>query len=143
MGDIKVPVFKFLQGYCLKIFMSRDNGRSMGDAGTFREKKFLSEVGRRAEDRGLLDGDQDFYFLSIYELWELLEGKEPPALSRAKVAARRKSFVYRDKVIPGTLAGTQQIRESKGPAENRGAGDILLDQSRCVSGGAVHLLSPS
>jgi pyruvate,water dikinase len=39
-----------------------------------------------------LSGERDFYFLSVYELCELLEGKEPPTLARAKVAARRKSF---------------------------------------------------
>jgi len=92
MGDLKVEVFKFLQEYCLKIFMSRDDGRSMGDAMTFRKKKLLCELGRRAAARGLLGGERDFYFLSIYELCELLEGKEPQALARAKAAARKKAF---------------------------------------------------
>ncbi|MEE8397616.1 MAG: PEP/pyruvate-binding domain-containing protein [Desulfobacterales bacterium] len=92
MGDVKVEVFRFLQGYCLKIFMSRDDGRSMGDAMTYRKKLMLQELGRRTVDRGLLEGEDDFYFLSIYELCELLEGTEPPALARAKTAARRKGF---------------------------------------------------
>ena len=92
LGDLKVVVFKFLQEYCLKIFMSRDDGRSMGDAMTFRKKRMVGELGRRAVTRGLLQGDDDFYFLAIYELCELLEGKEPVALARAKVAARRKGF---------------------------------------------------
>jgi len=92
MGDLKVPIFKFLQGYCLKILMSRDDGRSMGDAMTYRKKLVLSELGRRAVARGLLEGERDFYFLSIYELCELLQGKEPQTLARAKVAARRKAF---------------------------------------------------
>ena len=92
LGDVKVEIFKFLQGYCLKIFMSRDDGRSIGDAMTFRKKLILGELGRRTVSRGLLAGEDDFYFLSIGELYELLEGKEPPALARAKVAARRKGF---------------------------------------------------
>ncbi len=92
MGDLKVEIFKFLQGYCLKIFMSRDDGRSMGDAMTYRKKLILSELGRRTVSRGLLEGERDFYFLSIHELCELLEGKEPQALARAKVAARRRGF---------------------------------------------------
>jgi len=92
MGEVKVEIFKFLQGYCLKIFMSRDDGRSMGDAMTYRKKLILGELGRRTVSHGLLDGDDDFYFLSIYELCELLQGKEPPALARAKVAGRRKGF---------------------------------------------------
>ena len=92
MGDVKVVVFKFLQEYCLKIFMSRDDGRSMGDAMTYRKKLIVSELGRRAVSRGLLDGEHDFFFLSIHELCELLEGKEPPPLARAKAAARMKGF---------------------------------------------------
>ena len=92
MGDVKVAVFKFLQEYCLKIFMSRDDGRSMGDAGTFGKKLVLKELGRRTVSRGLLEGEEDFYFLSIYELCELLRGEEPTALARAKVVARRKGF---------------------------------------------------
>jgi len=92
IGSVKVEIFKFLQEYCLKIFMSRDDGRSMGDAMTFRKKLILGELGRRTVSRGLLDGEDDFYFLSIYELCELLEGKEPQVLARAKVAARRKGF---------------------------------------------------
>jgi pyruvate,water dikinase len=92
MGDIKVPIFKFLQGYCLKIFMSRDDGRSMGDAMTFRKKLILGELGRRTVSRGLLEGKDEFYFLSIHELLDLLRGKEPPVLARAKIAARRKGF---------------------------------------------------
>jgi|TARA_Y100000310_G_scaffold345763_1_gene469560 pyruvate,water dikinase len=92
MGDLKVEVFKFLQGYCLKIFMSRDDGRSMGDAMTYRKKLLLGELGARTVSRGLLEGERDFYFLSIHELCELLDGKEPLPLARAKIAARRKGF---------------------------------------------------
>jgi len=92
MGDLKVPIFKFLQEYCLKILMSRDDGRSIGDAMTYRKKLVLGELGQRTVTRGLLEGERDFYFLSIYELCELLQGKEPRPLARAKVAARRKAF---------------------------------------------------
>ncbi len=92
MGDLKVTAFKFLVGYCLKMLMERDDGRSMGDAMTFRKKKILGELGRRTVARGLLDGERDLYFLSIHELCELLEGTVPQALARAKVAARAKGF---------------------------------------------------
>ena len=92
MGDVKVEVFKFLQGYLLKLFMSRDDGRAQGEFMTFRKKLLLGELGRRAVSRGLLEGERDFYFLSIHELLELLAGSEPPKLARAKVAARMKGF---------------------------------------------------
>ncbi|MHA2257895.1 MAG: PEP-utilizing enzyme [Promethearchaeota archaeon] len=92
MGDIKVQIFKFLVNYCLLMLESRDEGRSAGDATTFWKKKVLSELGRRTVSRGLLGGDDDFYFLSLDELGGLLDGSEPQSLARAKVAARRKYF---------------------------------------------------
>ena len=92
MGDLKLPVFTFLQGYCLKMYVSRDDSRSMGDVVMFRQKLILRELGRRTISRDLLHGEDDYYFLSIHELFDLLEGREPPALARAKVAGRRKGF---------------------------------------------------
>jgi len=71
---------------------SRDEGRSAGDATTFWKKKVLGELGRRTVSRGLLGGEDDYYFLSLDELGDLLEGSEPQTLARAKVAARRKFF---------------------------------------------------
>jgi pyruvate,water dikinase len=59
---------------------------------TFWKKKVLAELGRRTVSRGLLEGEDDYYFLSIDELGNLLEGKEPQTLARAKVTARRKYF---------------------------------------------------
>ncbi len=92
MGDLKVPVFKFLQDYCLKILISRDDGRAQGEFVTLRKKKVLAELGRRAVERGLLEAKDDHYFLSIYELTELLQGKHPVPLARVKIAARKKGF---------------------------------------------------
>ena len=92
LGEVKVPIFKFLVNYCLLMLESRDEGRSAGDAMTFWKKKILEELGRRTVSRGLLDGEKDFYFLSLDELGGLLEGSEPQALAKAKIAARKKSF---------------------------------------------------
>jgi pyruvate,water dikinase len=92
MGDIKVQIFKFLTNYIILMLESRDEGRSAGDAMTFWKKKVLAELGRRTVSRGLLEGEDDYYFLSIDELGDLLEGKEPQTLARAKVKARRKFF---------------------------------------------------
>jgi pyruvate,water dikinase len=92
LGDIKAQIFKFLTNYIILMLESRDEGRSAGDAMTFWKKKVLAELGRRTVSRGLLEGEDGYYFLSIDELGELLEGKEPQALARAKVAARRKYF---------------------------------------------------
>ena len=92
LGDVKIQIFKFLVNYCLLMLESRDEGRSAGDATTFWKKKVLGELGRRTVSRGLLGGEDDYYFLSLDELGDLLEGSEPQTLARAKVAARRKFF---------------------------------------------------
>lgn len=92
MGDLKVPIFKFLVNYSLKFFTGRDDSRPMSDIVTFQKKLVLCEYGSRTVSRGLLKGEDDFYFLSLDELDGLLKGNEPQALARAKVAARRKAF---------------------------------------------------
>ena len=148
LGDVKVEIFKFLQGYCLKIFMSRDDGRSIGDAMTFRKKLILGELGRRTVSRGLLAGEDDFYFLSIGELYELLEGKEPPALARAKVAARRKGFerfrtheedppAFLKGDVPMELGSTGRRlrcpeggRDQPGPGDRTGPGHLHPERHR-------------
>jgi pyruvate,water dikinase len=92
MGDLKVPIFKFLQEYCLKILISRDDGRAQGEFVTLRKRKVLAELGHRAVERHLLEAIDDHYFLSIIELTELLQGKYPIPLAQAKLAARKKGF---------------------------------------------------
>ena len=92
MGDLKVPIFKFLLNYSLRFFAGRDDSRPMSDIVTFQKKLVLCEYGHRTVSQGLLEEEKDFYFLSIDELDRLLKGTEPQPLARAKVAARRKSF---------------------------------------------------
>ncbi|UCG82515.1 MAG: hypothetical protein JSW38_10005, partial [Dehalococcoidia bacterium] len=128
MGDVKVEIFKFLQGYCLKILMSRDDGRSIGDATTYRKKLILGELGLRTVERGLLEGNDDYYFLSIYELTELLQGKEPVPLARAKVTARKKAFfnfLTHEDDPPLFLKGNVPL--DSGEMVTSGAGDGILN----------------
>ena len=72
--------------------MGRDDSRPMSDIVTFQKKLVLQELGHRTISRGLLEGERDFYFLSLDELESLLKGDEPQDLARMKVAARRKAF---------------------------------------------------
>ncbi len=92
MGDLKVTIFIFVLNYSLRFFMGRDDSRPMSDIVTFQKKLVLCEFGNRTVSRGLLEGEHDFYFLSLDELDGLLKGTEPQALARAKVVARKKSF---------------------------------------------------
>jgi pyruvate,water dikinase len=127
MGDVKIEIFKFLQGYCLKILMSRDDGRSIGDATTYRKKLILEELGQRTVEHSLLEGKDDYYFLSIYELTELLQGKELIPLARAKVAARKKAFfnfLTHKEDPPLFLKGNVPL--DSGEVATSGAGDGVL-----------------
>ena len=94
MGALKVAIFNVLLRYCLGSFAGRDNSRPMSDVVTWRKKLFVKEIGRRTVSRGLLEGELDYWFLSLEEVYRLLEGKEPQALARAKIAARRKGFEH-------------------------------------------------
>ena len=117
LGDLKVPIFKFLVNYILLMLESRDEGRSAGDATTFWKKRMLGELGRRTISRGLLKGEDDFYFLSLDELGGLLEGNEPQKLARAKVAARRKAFdrfIIHEEDPPLFLKGNIPMDEDEG-----------------------------
>jgi pyruvate,water dikinase len=92
LGDFKVLIFKFLLNYSLRFFMGRDDSRPMSDIVTYQKKLVLCEYGYRTVSRGLLEGERDFYFLSIDELERLINGNESKVLARAKVATRSKWF---------------------------------------------------
>ena len=92
MGQLKVAIFKALLGRCLATFAGRDNSRPMSDVVTWRKKLYVKEIGRRTKERGLIHKDDDYWFLSLDEIYGLWGGTEPIALARAKIAARRKDF---------------------------------------------------
>jgi len=92
MGEMKVAALKYLLDVTLKSWTWRDDERAMADTMTWSKKLLLCEAGRRAVERGLLEEERDFYFLSFEELRRLLAGTEPVALARAKVKGRAKNF---------------------------------------------------
>jgi len=92
MGELKVAIFKLLLDYCVQSLIARDNSRCLTDFTTWMKKLTVKEIGRRTVSRGVLDGTDDYWFLSLDEIFRLLEGNEPLVLARAKVAGRRESF---------------------------------------------------
>jgi len=120
LGDLKVLIFKFLLNYSLRFFTGRDDSRPMSDIVTYQKKLVLCEYGHRTVSRGLLEGDRDFYFLSIDELDRLLNGTEPKALARAKITARRKAFdrfLTHEEDPPLFLKGNMALDDE--PASNK------------------------
>lgn len=143
LGDVKVQIFKFLTNYIILMLESRDEGRSAGDAMTFWKKKVLAELGRRTISRELLEREDDYYFLSIDELGDLLEGKEPQALARAKVTARRKyfdRFITHEEDPPLFLKGNTPMDEDD--MEDSDADGVLkgIGTSRGIATGRARII---
>jgi pyruvate,water dikinase len=70
----------------------RDTERDSIDRSTFAIKRVFLEANRRLVERGFVGTDRDFWFLSVEELWEMLDGRANMALARAKIAGRMRNF---------------------------------------------------
>ncbi len=92
MGKLKVRIFNALLGPCVRALSGRDNSRPMSDVVTWNKKVLVKELGRRTIARGLLAGERDYWFLSLQEIYDLMDGKHSQALARAKVAGRMRGF---------------------------------------------------
>ena len=95
-GALKVRVFRALLAYVHKFLVQRDDERHYYDRITYQTKKVYAELGRRMHERGLLDSAEDFYFLAVGELREVLAGRASRALTCAKIAARQRVFRRRN-----------------------------------------------
>ena len=131
MGVLKAAAFRALQDIYLKQWIWRDDERPMGDTMTWSKKLLLCELGRRTVSRGLLDAERDFYFLGLEELRGLLNGTEPQALARAKVAGRARDF---DRFL-AREGDTPPFLKGRVPMETDQAPDRLSDGSALKGSG--------
>lgn len=92
LGSVKAKAFELLHEYVLTFLLLRDDERHYIDRVTFAKKRHFQELGRRLVERGLLDGDDDFYFLAHHELEEVWATTASARLVRAKIAGRRALF---------------------------------------------------
>lgn len=91
-GGLKVEAFKWVLQYVLDFQVWRDDERHFIDRNTYSLKLAWAEVGRRLRERGILTGERDYYFLTQYELFELMAGAPVTKLTRAKIDARMRNF---------------------------------------------------
>jgi pyruvate,water dikinase len=91
-GEFKAQLLYALWDFCHWSLEYRDNEREVMDWSTYDIKLCFEEVGRRCVERGGLREVKECYFLTMEELYEVLEGKENKRLTRAKIDARRKNF---------------------------------------------------
>jgi pyruvate,water dikinase len=91
-GSLRAELFKMLMEYIYRFLMIRDNERHFVDRTTFTIKRCLLELNRRLTEKGLVESDRDFYFLTTEELFDYYEGRANPRLTRAKITARMRDF---------------------------------------------------
>jgi len=96
LGGLKAELFKMVLTYVHRFLKFRDDERHFLDRQTLQKKRVFRELGRRMHERGILGGEDDFYFLARHELFDLFEGRAQRALCQAKIAARRQVFHRRN-----------------------------------------------
>src|ERR1051325_6826562 len=94
LGAIRAEIFKFAFDITHQMIVVRDNERCVPtDLTVMAIKRAVLELGRRLHERGLVDAEQDVYFLGWGEAWDLLEGRPiSTRLLKAKIAARARDI---------------------------------------------------
>jgi rifampicin phosphotransferase len=103
-GTFKKPVFKIVMKFAQTYMMFRENQRFYLDEQLFRARRLFLEYGRRLSERGKLDRQQDVFFLTKQEMFELAEGQGGDV--RDQVRSRIAEFErYREDLPPKFLQG--------------------------------------
>jgi pyruvate,water dikinase len=92
LGALKAEAFKVVLHYIQRFLEYRDNERHYVDRNTYSIRNACLEVNRRVRERGRLDSDRDFWFLTLQELYTVLDGTYNPELIAAKVLGRMTNF---------------------------------------------------
>jgi len=92
LGALKVKAFGYLVDYVLRFLEHRDDERHFVDRSTYSLRVGFQEVNRRIRERGRLETDRDFWFLTTPELYAVLDGTHNPVLTAAKVRGRMRNF---------------------------------------------------
>lgn len=93
-GFFRDEAFRLVQKYVVKFLTLREDERFFADKLALSKKRVCKEAGLRLLERGILEGEDDFYFLAgPDELFGLLDGKKTVTrLTRLKINNRRKAF---------------------------------------------------
>jgi pyruvate,water dikinase len=92
LGPLKAQVLTQVLDFVGTWLILRDDERASLDRHSYNLKLIFSEAGRRMRERGIVDEDRDFYFLSKEELFEHLGGYGNRVLMQAKIAGRKRNF---------------------------------------------------
>lgn len=110
-GFAKKPVFKAVMGTAQTYLMFRENQRFYLDHMLFRERRLFMEYGRRFVERGLMDRQDDVFFLSKEEVFAMARGAAPTP--RSVLAERRREFdAWRDRLPPKFVQGRVEFDDT-------------------------------
>jgi len=103
-GPLKKPAFKIVIKFAQTYMMFRENQRFYLDEQLFRARRLFLEYGRRLAERGILDHQNDVFFLNKKEMFDLIDGRGGDV--RKSVRSRIEEFEkYGDELPPKFLQG--------------------------------------
>ena len=91
-GSLRLWIFRRLLNYAYNFFLLRDDQRHFFDRYSYAMKRCIVEIGRRLQDRGILQQHDDVFFLGRDALFALLDHAPCDPLLAAKISARRRDF---------------------------------------------------
>lgn len=92
LGFLRAEAVKVVVDWIHKFVVFRDTERNCIDRSTFTIKRCFLEANARLIERDLVNTDRDFWFLTVDELWTLLETGQNTKLVRAKIEARMRDW---------------------------------------------------
>jgi rifampicin phosphotransferase len=93
LGTLRAEAFKYLHDFVMQYLEARDNERHHIDKNTYTNRRAFLEVGRRLLERGQITELRDVFFLTQYEVFDLLLLRTPtPQLSAWKIEGRKRNF---------------------------------------------------
>jgi pyruvate,water dikinase len=92
LGALRVEAFRVVLGYVHRFIFQRDDERWSLDRLTYGTKLLFNELGRRVKAKGLIESNDDYFFLSKDELWAYYETGANRKLVQAKIAGRKANW---------------------------------------------------
>jgi len=98
MGFVKKTLFKIVLRYAQIYLIFRENQRFYLDHILYRVRRLFLEYGRRFKENGLIENEEDIFFLSKEEIFSIsLGGSRSPLI---QIASRKKEFEDNKYTLP-------------------------------------------
>ena len=110
-GLIRKSIFKIIMRYAQAYLMFRENQRFFLDHQIARQRRLFMEYGRRFAERGWISQQDDIFFLSKEEIFEMAKTGRP--LDFEIIRSRREDFErYADVLPPKFLRGEKEFDDT-------------------------------